>query len=85
MIDTVRANHLPFAELPIDAKVMFYIQSMSAMEYHCNQPQTAAEIYHDLERIWNAEKLPLEDLRDWQRLSKLLKTQLSQCLSHERS
>jgi hypothetical protein len=51
MIDTCRTNHLPFAELPIEAKVMFCFQSMSSLEYHCNWPHTAAEIYTNLERI----------------------------------
>jgi len=30
MIDTLRANHPPFVELPIEAIALFYIQSMSA-------------------------------------------------------
>jgi hypothetical protein len=85
MIDTFRTNHLPFAELPIEAMTLFYFESMSAWEYHCKRPHTSAEIYRDLEQIWNAEKLTQEDLRDWPRMSKLLETQLSQCLPQERS
>lgn len=82
---TLRTNHLPFAELPIEAMALFYIESMSAWEYHCFRPHTSAEIYRDLERIWNAEKLTKEDLQDWPRMSKLLETQLSPCLPQERS
>jgi hypothetical protein len=85
MIDTFRTNHEPFAELPIEAMALFYFESMSAWEYHCNWPHTATEIYRDLERIWNAEKLTQEDLQDWPRMSELLETQLSQCLLQERS
>lgn len=77
--------HMPFAELPIEAKVLFYIQSMSAREYHCNWPRTAAQVYRDLERVWDAEQLTLRDLRDWPRMSKLLQTQLSKCILEERS
>jgi hypothetical protein len=49
------------------------------VEYHLDVPHTSAEIFSDLERIWNAEKLTVEDLRDWDRLSDLLKAQLPNC------
>lgn len=77
--------HVSFAQLPIEAKVLFYIQSMSAWEYHCNWPHKAAEIYGDLERVWNAEQLTLGDLRDWPCISELLETELSKCVPLERS
>jgi hypothetical protein len=53
MID--RNSHIPFAQLPIEAQVLFYMQSMSAWDYHCNGPHTPAEVYGDQERSWNAE------------------------------
>jgi hypothetical protein len=77
--------HMPFAQLPIEAKVLFSIQSMSAWEYYCNWPHTPDEIRCDLERIWNAEELSQEDLRDWPRMSALLVTELSKCIPQERS
>jgi hypothetical protein len=84
-METSSNSQLPFAELPIEAKVLFYIESMPCLEYHLNWPHTAAEIYRDLERIWNAEKLTQEDLRDWRRMSTLLETELSKCIPQERS
>jgi hypothetical protein len=75
---------IPFAQLPIEAMALFYFQSMSAYEYHCNQPHTSAEIYRDLENIWNAAQLTLEDLQDRRRMSELLETQLSKCVSQKR-
>lgn len=72
MIITVRTNHVPFAKPPIEAMVLFHFQSISAMEYHCNCPHTTDEAAHDPERIWNAEGLSQEDLRDWKRMSALL-------------
>jgi hypothetical protein len=51
---TTSNTHICFVELPIEAVVLFYFQSMSAWEYHCNWPHTSAEICRDLERIWNA-------------------------------
>jgi hypothetical protein len=74
---------MPFAQLPVEAKVLFYIQSMSALEYHCNWPHTAAEVYRDLEVIWNAEELSPEDLQDWPRMSTLLVTELSKRIPQE--
>jgi hypothetical protein len=68
--------HVLFAQLPIAARVLFYIQSMSAIEYHCFDLHTAAEINADLERIWNGEKLTLDNLQDWDRMSELLRTHL---------
>ena len=62
-----------------------HLESLSAMEYHCSEPHTSAEIYRYLERIWNAEKLTPKDLRNWRCMSRLLETELSQCLSGERS
>lgn len=84
MINTFRTNHVSFAKLPIEAKVLFYIESMSAWEYHCNWPHTAAETYHDLETIWNAEELSPQDLQDWDRMSKILETRLSKCIPQQR-
>ncbi len=80
---TSSSYHVSFAQRPIEDKVLFDIQSMSAWEYHCNWPHTAAEVYHDLERIWTAAELSPEDLRDWRRMSELLKTQLSKCIPQE--
>ena len=71
--------HLPFAQLPIEARVSFYFQSLSAFEYHCCWPHTSAEIHSDLERIWDAEQLTDKDLKDWVRMSELLEAQLPKC------
>jgi hypothetical protein len=68
--------HTLFAQLPIEARVLFYIQSMSAWEYHCRSPHTAVEVNADLESIWNAQELTLDDQRDWDRMSELLRTLL---------
>ena len=78
-MDTKGNTHIPFAQLPLEACALFYFQSLLAVEYHLDVPHTSAEIFSDLERIWNAEKLTVEDLRDWDRLSDLLKAQLPNC------
>jgi hypothetical protein len=83
-METIEVAHVPFAQLPIEARALFYIQSMAAWEYHCNLPHSAAEIRSDLERIWNAERLTPEDLRDWGRMSGLLKIELARCVQEQR-
>jgi Zn-dependent M28 family amino/carboxypeptidase len=85
MLDTSRTTQVPFAELPIEAKVLFYFQSMAAWEYHLNWAHTAADVYRDLERIWNAEQLTFQDLRDWPRMSEILVARLSKGIPQERS
>jgi hypothetical protein len=72
-------THVPFAKLPFEHRVLFYIQSLSAFAYHCCWPHTSAEIHADLERIWNAEQLTEEDLKDWVRMSELLEARLPKC------
>lgn len=81
---TYNNTHVLFAKLPIEAKALFYFQSMAAWEYYCNWPHTSAEIYGDLERIWNAERLTPEDLRNWCRMSELLETELGKCVEQQR-
>jgi hypothetical protein len=77
-------THIPFAKLPIEDKALFYLQSMVAWEYHCKLPHSAAEIYADLEMIWNAERLSPDNLRDWNRMSGLLETELAKCVQQQR-
>jgi hypothetical protein len=50
-------NHIPFAQLPFECHVLFYLLSLSAFEYHCRSPHTSAEIHADLARVWDSEQL----------------------------
>jgi|ERR1035437_1133421 hypothetical protein len=72
---------LPFAQLPFEHRVLFYLLSLSAFEYHCRSPHTSAEIQADLARVWDSEQLSPEDLKDSRRMSELLQTQLTNCVS----
>ena len=58
---------------------------MSAWENYFNRPHTPAEIYRDLGTIWNAKGFTPKDLRDWQRMSTLLETELSKRIPQERN
>ena len=72
---------LPFAQLPFEHRVLFYLLSLSAFEYHCRSPHTSAEVQADLARVWDSEQLSQEDLNDSTRMSELLQTQLTNCQS----
>jgi hypothetical protein len=82
---TDSSPHVPFAQLPIEARVAFYFQSFSALEYHMAWPHTSAEIYADLEGIWNAERLTVNDLQDWDCMSEILERRLPKGNSPDRS
>jgi hypothetical protein len=49
--------HVRFAQLPFEHRVLFYLLSFSAFEYHCRSPHTSAEIHADLARVWDSEQL----------------------------
>jgi hypothetical protein len=74
-------THVPFAQLPFEHRVLFHLLSFSAYEYHCCSPHTSAEIQEDLARVWDCEQLSPEDLEDSGRMSELLQTQLTNCVS----
>ncbi len=68
--------HVPFAQLPLGVKALSHIESLSVIEYHSSGPHTSMEVFAGLERIWNAERLTREDLKDWPYMSELLQEQL---------
>lgn len=78
-MDKKEISHVPFRRLPIEACALFYFFSLSAMEYHCNSSHTSAEIFTDLEMIWNIEQLTPDDLQNWDRMSDLLIARLPKC------
>ena len=73
--------HVPFAQLPFEHRVLFYLLSFSAFEYHCRSPRTSPEIQAELARVWDSEQLSPEDLEDSIRMFELLQTQLTSCVS----
>ena len=78
---TDNKTHVQFARLPFEHRVLFYILSLSAFEYHCSRHHTSAEIQADLARVWGSEQLSPEDLNDSRRMSELLQTHLANCVS----
>jgi hypothetical protein len=67
---------MPFVQLPVEARVLFLIFSLSAIGYRRFQFADKTEIRVLLEQIWNYHKLSPADLRDGHRMSNLVKTYL---------
>ncbi len=64
--------HVPFQQLPLEAKILLFITAMAEMANYRSWPPTPAEIRGDLEELWNREKLTEADFRNMPRLSTLL-------------
>jgi hypothetical protein len=69
--------HLPFAELPVEARALFFINALAATARFGVQPPKRSELTTLLETIWNRNRLSLEDLSDPFRMAALLKTELT--------
>ena len=69
--------HTPFAELPVQARVLFYIFASTAVVRFGTPPPTPADLAPQLEAVWNRHKLRQEDLRDPDRLTALLEKELA--------
>jgi hypothetical protein len=69
--------HTPFAELPVEARVLFFLYASTAVVRFGTPPPTPADLAPQLEAVWNRYKLRDEDLRDPDRLTTLLKEELA--------
>ena len=74
---TSRTSHVPFAELPSEARALLFIFAMGAAARYVAQPPKQPELTPLLENIWNRNRLCLNDLADPFRMTALLKTELS--------
>jgi hypothetical protein len=69
--------HVPFAQLPIEARVLFAIYASAALVRFRLQIPTSGNLAAGLETIWNANELILRDLSDPYRMTALLESQFS--------
>lgn len=60
---TCKDVYIPFAMLPIEARVLFCMLSLAELADHRPWPPSPADIHAYLERVWDAEKLPPADFR----------------------
>ena len=68
---------LPFAELPVEARALFFINALAAVASYGAQPPEQSELTSVLETILNGNRLRLKDLSDPFRMTALLKTELA--------
>jgi len=73
--------HVPFAELPIEARVLFAIYASAALVRFRSQIPTLGNLAAGLERIWNANRLTLVDLSDPYRMTALLESHFAALIS----
>ena len=74
---TSRTSHVPFAELPSEARALLFIFAMGAAVRYGTKPSKRSEMTPILESIWNQRRLCLSDLADPFRMTALLKTEFS--------
>jgi hypothetical protein len=69
--------HVPFAELPVEARALFFINAQAALARFGVQPPKRSVLTPVLETIWNGNRLCLKDLSDPFRMTDLLETELA--------
>ena len=72
-----RVSHVPFAELPSEARALLSIFALGAAARYGPQPPRRSELTPVLEIIWDRNLLCLNDLADPFRMTALLKMELS--------
>ena len=66
--------HVPFTQLPVEARVLFSIFASAALARYRSQIPTSGDMAAGLERIWNENRLTLPDLSDPYRMTALLES-----------
>lgn len=66
------SSHVPFAQLPVEARALFFIYASAALAHYRCQPPTTRELAPELEVAWNANQLTKSDLADPNRMTQLL-------------
>lgn len=65
--------HVPFAHLPAEARVLFLIYASAALARYCSQPPGKSTLTAELDAVWNANRLTLDNLSDPHRMTAVLK------------
>ena len=70
-------HHQPFAELPLEARPLFYIYASAALARYQSHAPTTRELFPELEIIWNTHRLSQGDLTDPFRMTRFLEQHLA--------
>ena len=69
--------HVPFAQLPIEARVLFAIYASAAAPRFGSAPPELSTLLLQVEEVWNANRLTRLELCDPVRITALLKSYVS--------
>ena len=69
--------HLPFSQLPIEARVLFAIYAAAAAPRFGSVPPELSTLLLQVEEVWNANRLTQLELSDPVRITALLKSYVS--------
>jgi len=75
-MNNTSSSHTPFAQLPSEARVLFFIYASAALACYGSRPPRPSELAQQLEVIWNQRRLRCDDLSDPDRMTALLKGHL---------
>jgi len=70
-------SHVPFAELPVEARALFSINALAAAVRYGAQPLQQSELTPVLEAIWNGNRLGVKDLSNPFRMTALLEKEFT--------
>lgn len=74
--------HVPFARLPREARVLFFLFSLGALRFYRLYAPPTTELAAEVERIWNSERPAPIDLEDEELMTDLLKRRLAKYGGH---
>jgi len=73
----IPARHQPFAELPLEARALFFIYASAALARYQSHAPTTRELFPELEIIWNINRLRQRDLTDPFQMTRFLAQHLA--------
>ena len=76
-MNNLRLPHKPFAELPVEARALFFINALPAVARFGVKPPKHSELAPVLETIWNGNRLCPRDLSDPFRMTASLEKELA--------
>jgi hypothetical protein len=75
-VTTISVSHVPFAELPFQARAVLFINLAAVARYGAQPPKQSA-LTPALETIWNRNRLRLKDLSNPFRMTALLEKEFT--------
>jgi hypothetical protein len=69
---TTSSPDLSFAQLPSEARALFFIYASAALARYQSHPPRRSELASELENVWDRHRLTRQDLSDPHRMTRLL-------------